>query len=1121
MRRYQKFACFVRFARLLPLLAVVLGWAAPLAFAEDWPLLGRDGTRNSVSTELAPPTLWRPEQRDRDGLLTSAGHGLRWSAPLGGRSYASPVISGGLAWIGSMGERPVEGKSVNHAVLQCFRVADGKRVYEFAWPSLGARVHDAGWTGLGSSPLIEGDRLWIMTNRCEVLCYDIGPLLRGEGEPRELWKLDCIKQFDFYPRVTVMGPPRPCSIGPSWNGRIFVTLHNGVDESQRTIPKPDAPSLVCLSKETGEVFWKDNSPGKNILVSQFASPTIAEIKGQTQVIVPQSDGWLRSFEPETGKVVWEFDVNLKESLFGLGGQGTRNDLYANAVVYEDRVYIASGQGAEEGEGSGRLVCVDPTKRGDVSSELAVDEQGKPLPKRRLQAVDAKAGEKAIPNPNSALVWEFTKSGDEFEDTMHRMLSSVSVAKGLVIAADSTGLVHCFDARTGKRHWHYDALAFIWGTPLIVDDRVFVADEDGELGVFQLGADPKHSKPLRIVEHPNPIRGSLAYAEGTLYVPTEDSLIAVDAALAQRWREGLGHWPQWRGPQRDNKSTETGLLESWPAEGPPLAWRVDGLGDGIASLALVDGRILTTTTYGNSEYAVALDSITGGRLWAERIGAAVEENPLMRWLSQRSPTVDGQQVFVYSNTGWLVCLDAWSGYANWRVSYPHEFGTSRGKWGFCDRPLVDGDHLICTPGGTKATVAALDKRTGKVVWSRLFEGREASGYAATIVVDTDGLRQYVVTLDKGLAGLAADDGRLLWRYANSSNGTANSYTPLVTADGLLCPNGYGSGVARIRLTRDGDGVRAEEVFSKRENLDPFEDSTVLVEDRLYAFARQGVFVCLNALDGKHLDSSRGSGAGKAAATYADGRLYVRWSNGVLALLDTAKAGYSERGSFKLPEPRNSIGSTFPVIAGRRLYVRDNDRLYCYDIEQHPADYVQPKSHVIEHRLPRIQAASKTRVEERVPNAIFVPTPDDVVDKMLAAANVGKDDIVYDLGSGDGRIVIQAAKTFACRGIGLELDRDLVDLSKTRVAEAKLQKLVTIKQTDLFEADFRDATVVTVFLYPGLLKRLLPKFELLKPGTRIVSHQFEIPDFPPERTITVESQETGAKHKVYLWTTPLKK
>jgi outer membrane protein assembly factor BamB len=257
-------------------------------------------------------------------------------------------------------------------------VADGKQVYEYHSPNLGSRIHDADWAGLGSSPLIEGDRLWVATNRSEVICLDIGPLIRGDGAPRELWKLDLIKTFDIFPHVPLMGPPRPCSIGPSWNGRIFVTTNNGVGEIRSTVSKPEAPSLVCLNKDTGEVLWNDNSPGANILLTQLASPSLAEIGGQMQVIVPQSDGWLRAFDPLTGEKIWEFDVNPKASIWAdYGPSGDRNSLLGNAVVYEGRVYIASGRDAEKGDGPGRLVCIDPTKRGDVSSEWAVDAKGRP------------------------------------------------------------------------------------------------------------------------------------------------------------------------------------------------------------------------------------------------------------------------------------------------------------------------------------------------------------------------------------------------------------------------------------------------------------------------------------------------------------------------------------------------------------------------------------------------------------------------------------------------------------------------------------------------------------------------------------------------------------------------
>jgi outer membrane protein assembly factor BamB/precorrin-6B methylase 2 len=1110
-------------SRCLILTAIVGSVLGQSAVAVDWPMLGHDGTRNSVSGEEGAPVAWRIEQR-RDGQLIRGAKGVRWSAKLGSATFSSPVVSGGLVWIGTNNSRPgVKQNDTEGSALLCFRAEDGKQVYQYVSPRFGtSRIQDSGFAGLGSSPLTEGDRLWIVTNRSEVLCLDIGPLQRGDGAPRELWKLDLVKEFDIFPRIFTMGPARPCSIGPSWKGRIFVTTNNGVDQSYAIVPKPNAPSLVCLDKNTGKVHWKDNSPGGNVLLTQLASPTVAEIGGRVQVVVPQSDGWTRSFDPQTGEKLWEFDVNPKASRYDIRGVGNRNCLMGNAVVYEGRVYVASGNDPERGDGIGRLVCIDPTKRGDVSSELAVDSAGKPLARRRVQAVNEKEGEKAIPNPNSALIWEFVRCGaDDFLDVMHRSMGSVAIANGLVIAADFSGIVHCLDAKTGKRHWSHDALAAIWATPLIVGDKVYVADEDGGIAVFQLSADPKHAEPLATTTHSSSICASPVYANGTLYVANRNTLFAVDAASARRFGDEAAHWPQWRGSKRDNRSSDTGLLASWPADGPPLAWRVDGLGDGIASVALANDRIFTCTTYRSGEYAFALDEATGERLWATRVGSAVEENLLMRWLGQRTPTVDGNRLYAFTNAGWLVCLEADTGSVLWRVSYPHEFGARPGNWGFCDRPLVDGERLVCVPGGSSSTLAVLDKRSGKVIWTKLLEHRESAAYGAPLIVETDGLKQYVAFLHRGLVSFAADDGRLLWRYDRIANGIGNSYTPIALADGLLCPNGYGRGVARLKLTRRNSDIVYEEVYFQPETLDPFEDSTVVVDGRLYAFRTGGLLQCFNVADGARLwGPVRRGGSGKAAGTYADGHLYIRWEDGTLGLVQTHASEYVESGRFKLGDPRKSLGSTFPVVAGGRLYVRDNDRLYCYDVTQHPADMPAPKTRFVKLAEPNAPPNADVSTP-RGPSAIFVPTPSDVVERMLTAAGVRKDDVVYDLGSGDGRIVIEAARKYGCRAVGLEIDRDLVSLSRERARESKVEKLVTIGEADLFARDFNDASVVAVYLYPQLLKRLLPKFDQLRPGTRIVAHQFEIPDVRPEKTIVVESKETGAKHTIYVWTIPLNK
>lgn len=436
----------------------------------------------------------------------------------------------------------------------------------------------------------------------------------------------------------------------------------------------------------------------------------------------------------TGRLIWKFDMNRKSSKWIVGGRGTRNNLLATPVLYDGRIYVASGQHPENGEGSGRLCCIEPTKTGDISSELAVDAEGEPLPHRREQAVNPEVGEKAIANPNSGLIWEFTErdqNGDgwiDFEEGFHRSMSSVAIDDGLLMAVDIAGLVHCFDAKTGKRHWVFDTWAAVYAGPLIVDGMVYVCDEDGEVAIFRLSGDPNVAmkktgsqfEPAAEINVENSVYTTPIFANGTLYIADRTHLYAVQAAVPGE-EAVTGHWPQWRGPDRTNVSKETGLLAEWPEGGPPLQWKVEGIGEGIASVSIADGRIYTVGYVEGGEYAIALDQRSGEKVWATRIGAAVQEHPLMRWLSQRSPTVDSGRVYVIRADGDLVCLQATDGVELWRKSYPNDFAAGRPIWGFCDYPLVDDDKLICAPGSPETGVAALNKYTGEVIWRTKIPG----------------------------------------------------------------------------------------------------------------------------------------------------------------------------------------------------------------------------------------------------------------------------------------------------------------------------------------------------------------------------------------------------------------
>ncbi len=679
--------------------------------ASDWPMLGRDRTHNAVSFEANAPISWQVE-RQQNGKTVRPAQNVKWTADLGPQTYGEIVVSDGLVWIGTVEHRA--GKDGGGALV-CLREEDGKELFRYVAPRRKeGRVLDWPYSSIANAPLIEGDRLWFTTNRWDVVCLDIGPLLASQDKPNRtpaddpvlVWKINMLDDLGIFARGTVMAICHTCSVA-SYGDRLYVITGNGVDEADQ-MPSPDAPSLLCLDKHTGKVLWSDNSPGENILYGQWSSPLVAEIGKYVQVIVPQGDSWIRSFEALSGELLWEFDMNFKEAKWVRGGRRNRNIVLAAPVLYKGRIYIASGQHPIDGESEGRLVCLDPTMSGDISSELAVNGDGNKLPHRRLQAVDPEQGERAIPNPNSGLKWEFTKSKpipgeDEGLSEMHGSVSNVTIANDILIACDFYGAVHCLNVQSGKRYWSYDALSQLYASPLVVDDKIYVPNEDGDVMVFRLSGDPE--------------------------------------------------------------------------------------------IAMHDGEPVAVCYVGSSVYS----------------------------------------------------------------------------------------------------------------------------------------------------------------------------SPI----------------------------------------------------------------------------------------FANGTLYVGTRKELIAIGDT----------------------------------RDSD-------------------------------VSGVRLKRRMPRPIFVPTPHDIVREMLKLANLTSDDTVVDLGSGDGRIVITAAKEYGCQSIGYEIDHALVEESRLAVRKAGLTKLVKILDNDMFTADLSKTTVATTFLYSGVLEKMIPQFAKMPVGSRIVAHHFEIPGIKPDRVVDIESLETGQAHRILIYTTPLK-
>jgi outer membrane protein assembly factor BamB len=533
----------------VPARTVALKAAKPLYGPSDWNQWAGSPIRNNTPEGKNIPTEWTTGEFDsKTGVWDKASStNVKWVASLGSQSYGNPVVANGKVYVGTnngAGWLKRYPATIDLGCLLCFRESDGKFLWQHSSEKLSTgRVHDWPLQGVCATPIVEGDRLWFVTNRGEVACLDTegfydnennGPFT-GETHPNKdeadvIWNLDMMKQLG-------VSQHNMCSCSMTISGDLlFVCTSNGVDESHINIPAPHAPSFLCLDKNTGKVLWSDGSPGNNILHGQWSSPCVAVLGGVPQVVFAGGDGYLYSFLAEAGddgkaKLLWKFDANPKESKYILGGRGTRNEIIGTPMVYNDHIYLAVGQDPEHGEGIGHLWCIDPTKRGDVSPELAfnVKDLKTPIPHRRLQAVIKEEGEVAKPNPNSAVIWhysEYDQNGDgkvEFEETMHRTCATAAIKNDLLFIPDFSGLVHCVDAKTGKPHWTHDLFAATWGSSLIVEDKVYIGDEEGKVTIFRLS--PK-KEIVNEVDMGNSVYSTPVVANNTLFIANKTHVFAI-------------------------------------------------------------------------------------------------------------------------------------------------------------------------------------------------------------------------------------------------------------------------------------------------------------------------------------------------------------------------------------------------------------------------------------------------------------------------------------------------------------------------------------------------------------------------------------------------------------------
>jgi outer membrane protein assembly factor BamB len=444
----------------------------------NWPMWGGTPDRNQVSNMKNVPTEWDVKTKKN----------IKWVAELGSQSYGNPVVADGMVFVGTNNELARDPKQGgDRGVLMAFRESDGQFMWQHTHPKLEAgRANDWPFQGVASSPLVEGQKLYYVSNRGVVICLDTqgfrdnendGPFkdekLTGQNDADIIWQFDMIEEVGSYPHN--MSNSSPVIMGDL----LYVSTSNGQDESHVHIPSPRAPSIIAINKNTGKLVWEDNSVEDRILHGQWSTPAVGTIGGVMQVVSAQGDGWVRGYEAESGKKLWEFDTNPKDSVW----PRTRNELIATPVIYQDVVYIANGQDPEHGEGVGHMYAIDATKRGDIT----------------------KTGQ----------IWHF--------DKIRRSISTAAIADGLVYVSDFSGYLHCLDAKTGQEYWTHDLLAAVWASPFLIDGKVYLGDEDGDVVVMAHG---KEKKLLAEMNMGSAVYGTIVPANGVLFINNRSQLFAI-------------------------------------------------------------------------------------------------------------------------------------------------------------------------------------------------------------------------------------------------------------------------------------------------------------------------------------------------------------------------------------------------------------------------------------------------------------------------------------------------------------------------------------------------------------------------------------------------------------------
>ena len=759
----------------------------------QWHVWGGTPTRNAVSREGNIPSEWDIKK----------GTNIKWKATLGSLTYGTPVIADGRIFIGTNnGSELRSGISGDKGVYLCLDEKTGELLWQATHDKLpSGPANDWPEQGVVSNAAVCGERVYYVSNRCELVCADVRGFRDGENdgpftdeqytEQQDadfVWVLDMMGELGVYPHN--LASCCPVAAGDL----VFVCTGNAVDDEHGTPPKPDAPSFIAVNKDTGKVVWARNDPGKNILHGQWSSPAYGEIDGVAQVVFAGGDGWCYSFESLTGRPLWKFDLNPEGSEWEVGGTGTKTSIVATPVIAGDRVYLAAGDDPESADGPGHLYAIDATKRGDIT----------------------KTGK----------IWHY---GD---DDFGRTIASVAVADGLVYAADLNGFLNCLDEKTGERLWQHDLMTSVWGSPAAVGDKVMIGTTDGELLVF------KHQRAAAepiVNDMRHSIYSTPAVADGTLYVATAKYLYAV-AAPASTPRE-LAGWPMFRG-----NVELTGVARDALPEKLALRWQHEVKGAIVSAAAIVDGVVYIGSDEGE---LLALDLKTGDVKWQIKLAdkTAIES----------SPTVVDGLVILGDEEGVLHAFDAASGTERWKLSTEAQIISSAVPVGenvlvgsydgnlYCVH-IADGkliwkyeteDRVHATPaiagqyalfGGCDAHLHVVDVRDGKPLHK--IELNSVTGSSAAV----RGPLAFLGTYGQEVLGIDWQNAKVVWRFEDKEHSQSFLSSAALAGDLVL----IGGRDKRLRALDVKTGKQQWEFVTKNR----VDSSPVVVGQRVFFGSEDG-------------------------------------------------------------------------------------------------------------------------------------------------------------------------------------------------------------------------------------------------------------------------------------------